>query len=83
VICHRCADGYRGETLAFTRPLQATLHQIGDLSTPADWSSFTVNETIKPLLWQLVRSHMKAMTDRDLKTMVFLDAMRFDAIGKM
>ena len=83
VICHRCADGYRGETLAFTRPLQATLHQIGDLSTPADWSSFTVNETIKSLLWQLVRSHMKAMTDRDLKTMVFLDAMRFDAIGKM
>lgn len=49
--------------------------------TPSDWSSFTVDEALKPLLWQLVRSHMKAMTDRDLKTMLFLDAMRFDAIG--
>lgn len=83
VICHRCADGYRGETLAFTRPLQSALHAIGDLLTPADWSSFYVDESIKPLLWQLVRSHMKAMTDRDLKTMVFLDALRFDSIGKL
>jgi DNA repair protein RecO (recombination protein O) len=82
VICHRCADGYRGETLAFTRPLQAVLYTIGDLITPADWSSFAVEESLKPMLWQLVRSHMKAMTDRDLKTMVFLDALRFDAIGK-
>ena len=82
VICHRCADGYRGETLAFTRPLQTVLHAIGDLMTPADWSSFAVDEALKPILWQLVRSHMKAMTDRDLKTMVFLDALRFDAIGK-
>lgn len=83
VICHRCADGYRGETLAFTRPLQAVLHAIGDLITPADWSSFIVEEPLKPMLWQLVRSHMKAMTDRDLKTIVFLDALRFDAIGKV
>lgn len=82
VICHRCADGYRGETLAFTRPLQSVLHSIGNLMTAADWSSFSVDESLKPLLWQLVRSHMKAMTDRDLKTMVFLDALRFDAIGK-
>ncbi len=82
VICHRCADGYRGETIAFTRSLQTVLHTIGDLMTPADWSSFTVEESIKPYLWQLVRSHMKAMTDRDLKTMVFLDALRFDAIGE-
>jgi hypothetical protein len=59
------------------------LYQIGDLGSPADWSAFTVDESIKPLLWQLVRSHMKVMTDRDLKTMVFLDAMRFDAIGKV
>jgi hypothetical protein len=51
--------------------------------TPADWSSFSVDESLKPLLWQLVRSHMKAMTDRDLKTMVFLDALRFDPIGKL
>jgi hypothetical protein len=50
--------------------------------TPSDWSSFTVADALKPMLWQLVRSHMKAMTDRDLKTMVFLDALRFDAIGK-
>jgi DNA repair protein RecO (recombination protein O) len=83
VICSRCAEGYRGDTLAFTLPLQQVLHRIGDLHTPSEWSSFSVTESLKPILWQLVRSHMKAMTDRDLKTMVFLDALRFDAIGKV
>ena len=82
VICSRCADGYRGETIPFTRPLQHVLHEIGELHTPGEWSSFSVDENLKPLLWLLVRSHMKAMTDRDLKTIVFLDALRFDAIGK-
>lgn len=80
-VCERCSDGFRGELLPFHIETQRALHAIGNLTSTGDWSRFTLTEDTKSHLWTLVRAHMKSITDRDVKTITFLDALRFDTIG--